>query len=142
MFAVNTSATSSISAKTDGKTLAAIAQPNSVEVYVLSHADQGGQPIVVEWATTVVITVTTPPRTSKETTVKITYDPEVDAIYVELRKAKPAGSVDLEDGVTADLDAEGHVIGLEVLDASERLGADPLTSLTIERLPLPLKETA
>lgn len=74
--------------------------------------------------------------------MKITYDPEVDALYIELRKAKPAGSMDLEDGVTADLDAEGHVIGLEVLDASERLGADPLTSLTIERLSLPLKETA
>lgn len=72
--------------------------------------------------------------------MKITYDPEVDALYIELRKAKPAGSIDLEDGVTADLDAEGHVIGLEVLDASERLGADPLGSLAIERMPV--KETA
>lgn len=75
-------------------------------------------------------------------TVRITYDPEVDALYIELRKATPVGSIDLEDGVTADLDVEGHVIGLEVLDASEHVGADPLASLAIERLPLTLKESA
>ncbi len=68
--------------------------------------------------------------------MRITYDPEVDALYIELRKAKPAGSIDLEDGVTADLDAEGHVIGLEVLDARERLGTDPLANLAIEITPL------
>ncbi|MBI4319961.1 MAG: DUF2283 domain-containing protein [Chloroflexi bacterium] len=72
--------------------------------------------------------------------MKITYDPEVDALYIELRKAKPASSIDLEDGVTADLDRDGHVIGLEVLDASERLGADPLATLAIERLSI--KESA
>lgn len=74
--------------------------------------------------------------------MKITYDPEVDALYIELRKATPAGSIDLEDGVTADLDGDGHVIGLEVLDASERVGADPLATLAIERLPLALEESA
>jgi uncharacterized protein YuzE len=72
--------------------------------------------------------------------VRITYDPEVDALYIEPRKATAADSVDLEDGVTADLDAEGHVIGLEVLDARERLGGDALTSVALERLPLILSE--
>jgi uncharacterized protein YuzE len=68
--------------------------------------------------------------------VRIAYDPEVDALHIELRTATAADSVDLEDGVTADLDAEGHVIGLEVLDARERLGGDALTSVALERLPL------
>ena len=39
-------------------------------------------------------------------------------------------------------DAEGRVIGLEVLDASERLGADPLASVAIERLAGALRESA
>lgn len=65
--------------------------------------------------------------------MKISSDPDVDALYIELRDAKAEDSIDLEEGVTADLDAEGHIIGFEILDASERLGADPLASLTIER---------
>ncbi|MBI2952891.1 MAG: DUF2283 domain-containing protein [Chloroflexi bacterium] len=71
--------------------------------------------------------------------MKITHDPEVDALYIELKEAKAEDSMDVEEGVIADLDAEGHVIGLEVLDASQRMGGDPLASLTIERLPLSLK---
>ncbi|MCL5958401.1 MAG: DUF2283 domain-containing protein [Chloroflexi bacterium] len=74
--------------------------------------------------------------------MRITYDPEVDALYIGLRNVKAEDSIDLEEGVSVDLDSQGHIIGLEVLDASERLGADPLASLTIERLSLPLKETA
>ena len=53
--------------------------------------------------------------------MKITYDPEADALYIALREARPADSMDVEEGVTADLDDEGHIIGLEVLDASKRM---------------------
>lgn len=66
--------------------------------------------------------------------MRITYDPEADALYIELRSGAPADSIDLEDGVTADLDADGHVIGLEVLDVRERLGPDALASVSIEQL--------
>jgi len=68
--------------------------------------------------------------------VRISYDPQADALYIELRTVPPADSVDLEEGVTADLDAEGRVVGLEVLDATERLGPDALASVALERLPL------
>ena len=56
--------------------------------------------------------------------MRITYDPETDALYIELRPATPTDSIDLEEGVTADVDADGHIIGLEVLDARARLGSD------------------
>ncbi len=72
--------------------------------------------------------------------MRITYDPEGDALYIELRRATPADSLDLEDGVTADLDAQGHVIGLEVLDVRERLGRDALASVVLEQLPLTIQE--
>ena len=72
--------------------------------------------------------------------MRITYDREADALYIELRRATPADSLDLEEGVTADLDAEGHVIGLEVLDVRERLGHDALTSVVLEQLPLMIQD--
>lgn len=46
--------------------------------------------------------------------MKITNDLEADAMYVELTDAEAADSLDLEDGVTADVDAEGHIIAIEV----------------------------
>ena len=54
--------------------------------------------------------------------MRLTYDREADALHLALRKAKPADSRDIVAGVTVDLDANGHIIGLEVLDASKRLG--------------------
>ena len=54
--------------------------------------------------------------------MKITYDREVDALYIQLRDVKPSHGVDFEEGVTIDVDAEGHIVGLELLDASDRLG--------------------
>ena len=53
--------------------------------------------------------------------MKIEYDPEVDALYIELRDVYADHSIDIEEGVSVDLDADGHIVGLEILDASERL---------------------
>ena len=38
--------------------------------------------------------------------------------------------------MTVDVDAEGHIVGVEVLDASKRLGPSDLSSITIQKLPL------
>ncbi len=74
--------------------------------------------------------------------MKITYDPEVDAVYIQLREAEPVRAVDVADGVTADLDAEGNLIGLEVLDASEKVGHEGLDSLSFELLTARLPKSA
>jgi uncharacterized protein YuzE len=66
--------------------------------------------------------------------MKITYDPEADALYVGIREVQPTGSVDIEEGVTADLDSEGHIIGLEILDASKRMTLEELTNVSYENL--------
>ncbi len=74
--------------------------------------------------------------------MKISYDQEADAIYIELRDVKPADSRDIEEGVTVDLDADGHVVGIEILDAQERIGAGSLDSVVVEVLREPLRKTA
>jgi uncharacterized protein YuzE len=71
--------------------------------------------------------------------VKIEYDPEADALYIQVREAaRPGDNIDIEEGVTVDVDEHGHIVGLEVLDASKRLSPSDLTSITIAKLPLKL----
>jgi uncharacterized protein YuzE len=66
--------------------------------------------------------------------MRITYDPEGDVLYIQLREETPTDSIDIEEGVTAELDSEGHLVAIEVLDASERLTAEELTSVSYENL--------
>lgn len=53
--------------------------------------------------------------------MKITYDPEVDALYIRFREGTVT-TKHIGEGLAADYDADGHLAGLEVLDAAERLG--------------------
>lgn len=64
----------------------------------------------------------------------ITYDSEADVLYIELRRVPAEDSSDIEEGVTALLDKDGHIVGLEILDASERLGQEQLRSVTLKDL--------
>ena len=68
--------------------------------------------------------------------MKIEYSKEVDALYIKLREAKITDSVDIEEGVTVDIDENGHIVGLEILDASEKLDISDLVNISIENLPL------
>lgn len=68
--------------------------------------------------------------------MKIEYSKEVDALYIRLREAKIADSMDIEEGVTVDLDEKGHIVGIEILDASEKLELSNLVNISIENLPV------
>ncbi|RJP60530.1 MAG: DUF2283 domain-containing protein [Deltaproteobacteria bacterium] len=68
--------------------------------------------------------------------MKIEYSKDVDALYIKLREAKIADSMDIEEGVTVDLDKNGHIVGIEILDASEKLELSELVNISIENLPL------
>ena len=73
----------------------------------------------------------------------ITYDGQVDALYIQLTETRPSHGVDIEEGVTVDVDAEGHIVGLEILDASERLGKEQLHNVTLKDLAFePIKTEA
>lgn len=54
--------------------------------------------------------------------MKITYDPEVDALYIRFLETKVT-TKHLGEGIAADYDADGHLAGIEILDAVERLGS-------------------
>lgn len=68
--------------------------------------------------------------------MKIEYDSEADALYIQIREADVGDNIDIEDGVSVDVDADRHIVGLEILDASKRLTPADLSSLVIHRFPL------
>jgi uncharacterized protein YuzE len=53
--------------------------------------------------------------------MKITYDPEVDALYIRFKESTVT-TKRLGEGIAADYDAEGFLAGIEILDAVKRLG--------------------
>ena len=64
----------------------------------------------------------------------IEYDPEANALYIRFRDAKPADNIDIEDGLTVDLDDQKRLIGIEILDVSHRLPPDTLATITVQNL--------
>ena len=68
--------------------------------------------------------------------MRIEYDRDVDALYIRLRDVKPEDTKDVLEGVTIDLDSQGHIVGIEILDAAERLGLESLLNVSIENMPL------
>jgi uncharacterized protein YuzE len=55
--------------------------------------------------------------------MKITYDREVDALYIRFKETTVT-TKHLAEGIAADYDSEGLLAGIEILDAVRRLG-DP-----------------
>ena len=53
--------------------------------------------------------------------MKITYDHEVDALYIRFHETTVT-TQHLAEGIAADYDADGHLAGIEILDAIKRLG--------------------
>jgi uncharacterized protein YuzE len=53
--------------------------------------------------------------------MKITYDPEVDALYIRFVESAVT-TKHLAEGIAADYDAKGNLAGIEVLDAIKTLG--------------------
>ena len=68
--------------------------------------------------------------------MKIEYDKRADALYVYFREIEVAKSKEVEEGVVIDLDQDGHIVGIEILDASKRLKAHELVNVNIENLPV------
>ncbi len=53
--------------------------------------------------------------------MRITYDLEVDALYIRFKETTVT-TKHLGEGIAADYDAEGRLAGIEILDATKRLG--------------------
>ncbi len=54
--------------------------------------------------------------------MKVKYDPDVDVLSIVLSDAPVEESDEDKPGVILDYDKSGNVVGLEILDASKRMG--------------------
>jgi uncharacterized protein YuzE len=53
--------------------------------------------------------------------MKLDFDPVADAAYFEISTAEVTTTKQIETGIMADYDAEGHLVGSEVLSVSKRV---------------------
>lgn len=53
--------------------------------------------------------------------MKVTYDPEVDVLRILFRDVPIEESDEDKPGVILDYDKDGNVVGIEVLNASQRV---------------------
>ncbi len=74
--------------------------------------------------------------------MEIEYDKEADALYIQLREAYADDNIDIEEGITIDLNEKRHVVGIEILDASKKLSLKDIVNITIENLPIEMPDTA
>jgi uncharacterized protein YuzE len=56
----------------------------------------------------------------------VNYSPEDNAAYVRFSQAKVLESEEVSPGVIFDYDEEGRIVGIELLDAREKLAPDAL----------------
>lgn len=69
--------------------------------------------------------------------MKIRYDAEVDALYIQFSATQPvaAETREVSESLFLDYDANGHLLGIEILDASSLSDFDR-DQLTVELGPL------
>ena len=63
--------------------------------------------------------------------MKLEFDPIADAAYLEFSSAEIEESKEIQPGIIADYDKDGHMVGIEILSVSKR-----------DAKPLPLKKAA
>lgn len=71
--------------------------------------------------------------------MKITYDPEVDAMNIKFQSGKYNISKEIADGIIIDYTKDGRIISLEILDASKKI---PLRSIRDITVALPVEAVA
>ena len=52
--------------------------------------------------------------------MKLEFDAQADAVYLEWTDAEVEESREIQPGILMDYDAEGRIVGIEVLDGSKR----------------------
>ena len=66
--------------------------------------------------------------------MKITFDKEADAVYIEFSSGEFASNKKIDDDTIIDLDKDGKILGIEILSVSKRIPQDFLSDITVKNL--------
>lgn len=67
--------------------------------------------------------------------MKISYDPEVDALYIRLVEGKhECRTLNLTDEITLNIGEDELLVGIEILDAKEVLGSGNVSNVVLENI--------
>ena len=64
--------------------------------------------------------------------MKLTYYPDTDSLYIDLSYRPSVESREISDGVVLDYDASGHVVGIDIDNASLKV---ELHELMVSKVP-------
>ncbi|MGD0265075.1 MAG: DUF2283 domain-containing protein [Candidatus Methylomirabilota bacterium] len=64
--------------------------------------------------------------------MKLSYYPDTDSLYIDLSEKSSVESREISEGVVLDYDAAGHLVGIDIDNASLKVA---LKELTLSKLP-------
>lgn len=63
----------------------------------------------------------------------LTYDPEFNIAYIRFRtKRAKVKTIEVSDELNVDIDSDGRVYGIELLNANQQLGSQRVKKLIVE----------
>jgi uncharacterized protein YuzE len=60
--------------------------------------------------------------------LRVRYDADADAVYIRMSEADILESEEVQPGVIVDLDADGKIVALEFLNATDRFSPEVIMS--------------
>ena len=66
--------------------------------------------------------------------MEIRFDKNADAMYIELRRGKFAKNKKVDDFTIIDMDKEGNILGIELLDVSKRIPSESLSEVNVKNM--------
>ena len=66
--------------------------------------------------------------------MKIEYDKKADAMYIEFSEGEFAENKKIDNDTIIDLDENGNIFGIEIINVSKRLSRDFLSNITVSNI--------
>jgi uncharacterized protein YuzE len=63
--------------------------------------------------------------------MKVRYDKEADAAYIQLSSKKPDGAVEMAEGVILHTTSKNEIVAIEILDAAKKIPIKTLYKLEL-----------
>lgn len=63
--------------------------------------------------------------------MKVKYDKEVDAAYIQMSTKKPDGAVEIAEGVILHTTKSNEIVAIEILDATKKIPIKTLYKLEL-----------